>query len=65
MTENERQICEEMRDLMFCFLVGELSDEESKDLLRHVAECPLCADALRQHAKLFGLLRSVDWDNPA
>ncbi|HET6645113.1 MAG TPA: zf-HC2 domain-containing protein [Fimbriimonadales bacterium] len=65
MTDNERQLCEEMRDIMYSFLVGELTDGESRELLRHVAECPPCAEALRQHAKLFGLLRSIDWDKPA
>lgn len=47
--------CEDVRDLLFMFLNNEL-DEELEEVIDHLARCPECRLALREHMKLSGLL---------
>ena len=50
--------CEDTLDLLHALLHNELEDDDAELCLRHLATCKSCREALSQHVKLSGLLKS-------
>jgi|Tabmets5t2r1_1033131.scaffolds.fasta_scaffold07180_4 predicted anti-sigma-YlaC factor YlaD len=51
--------CDETRDLLSAHLEGALRGREAKRVLRHLARCPHCREALRSLARSVDGLRSL------
>ena len=51
--------CEETRERLSAHLEGTLRGREAKRVLRHLARCPNCRDALRSLARTVEGLRSL------
>lgn len=53
MTEQNLSLdCEETRDLLYLFVTGDLDPDEMESVIRHLATCSECRDALAQHTRL-------------
>lgn len=57
-TPDDSMQCEEVCDLLHALIHNELEDVESSAVLRHLAECKECREALAQHVKLNGMLQA-------
>lgn len=44
--------CEEIQDLLYLFVIGELEPNEVNQVVLHLAKCAECQGALVQHAVL-------------
>lgn len=44
--------CEEVLDLLYLFVIGELDSDETSMVVSHLAKCKSCQAALVQHATL-------------
>ncbi|RIK01000.1 MAG: hypothetical protein DCC46_02590 [Armatimonadetes bacterium] len=54
--------CVDVRDLLHALIENDLDEDDAKWVLQHLAECDECREALKQHAKLSGLvLRHLPW----
>ena len=51
--------CEQTRDRLSAHLEGSLGGREAKRVLRHLARCPHCREALRSLARTVDGLRSL------
>jgi predicted anti-sigma-YlaC factor YlaD len=58
--------CDETRERLSTQLEGALRGREAKRVLRHLARCPQCREALRSLARTVDGLRSLGrWEPPA
>jgi predicted anti-sigma-YlaC factor YlaD len=58
--------CDETRERLSAQLEGALRGREAKRVLRHLARCPQCREALRSLARTVDGLRSLGrWEPPA
>lgn len=61
---SENFSCEDIQDVLYLFVVGELEAEDVAHVVTHLAHCDECRNALVQHARLNDSLGQHMKSNP-
>jgi hypothetical protein len=61
---DNKQACEEKRDLVEAYALGQLPDDQREKVLQHISECHACNAFLTQLSRFPDLLETADWEIP-